>query len=154
MELLRKKRRKTLFNVVYRPRNSKIEPFENFFKIVFNKSKNSNKNYHIPGEFSPNLLDHDKNKKVQDFLNLFYQNGMIPTIKKPARVTKKTATSIDHITTNSFVENTFKTAMSKSDVSNHFPICIFIPSANLFTKSDVIYQYKRIINNEKIKDFL
>ena len=87
-------------------------------------------------------------------MNLFYQNGMIPTIKKPARVTEKTATSIDHIITNSFVENTFKTTISKSDVSDHFPVCIFIPSANLFTKSDVIYQYKRIINDEKIKDFL
>ena len=62
---------------------------------------------------------------------------MIPTINKPARV-KKTVTTIDHIITNSFVENTFKTAIIKSDVSDHFSICIFIPSANLFTKSDVV----------------
>ena len=34
--------------------------------------------------------------------------------------------------------------MIKSDVSDHFPICIFIPSTNLFTKNDVIYQYKRL----------
>ena len=59
---------------------------------------------------------------------------MIPTINKPTRVTKKTATAIDHIITKSFVENTFKTAIIKPDVSDHFPICIFIPSTNLFTK--------------------
>ena len=86
-------------------------------------------------------------------MNLIYQNGMIPTINKPTRVTKKTATAIDHIITNSFVENTFKTAIIMSDVSDHFPVCIFIPSANLFTKN-VIYQYKRIINDEKIEAFL
>ena len=86
-------------------------------------------------------------------MNLIYQNGMIPTINKPTRVTKKTATAIDHIITNSFVENTYKTAIIKSDVSDHFPICIFIPSTNLFTKND-INQYKRIINDEKIEAFL
>ena len=79
---------------------------------------------------------------------------MIPTINKPTRVTKKTATAIDHIITNSFVENTFKTAIIKTDVSDHFPICIFFPSTNLFTKNDVIYQYKRTINDEKIEAFL
>ena len=79
---------------------------------------------------------------------------MIPTINKPTRVTKKTATAIDHIITNSFVENTFKTAIIKTDVSDHFPICIFFPSTNLFTKNDVIYQYKRTINDKKIEAFL
>ena len=51
MELLYEKRRNTLFNVVYRPPNSKIEPFKNFLKIL----------YHIAGDFNLNLLDHDKN---------------------------------------------------------------------------------------------
>ena len=92
MELLYEKRRSTLFNVIYRPPNGKIEPFENFLKVLFDKNKNSNKNYHIAGDFNLNLLDEGKNKKVRDFMNLVYQNGMIPTINKPARVTKKTAT--------------------------------------------------------------
>ena len=78
---------------------------------------------------------------------------MIPTINKPTRVTKKTATAINHIITNSFVENTFKTAIIKSDVSDHYPICIFIPLTNLFTKNDVIYQYKRTIKEKKLKLF-
>ena len=79
---------------------------------------------------------------------------MIPTINKPTRVTKETATTIDHIITTNFVRNNFKTAIIKSDVSDHFPICIFIPSTNLFTKNDVIYQYTRTINDKKIEVFL
>ena len=50
---------------------------------------------------------------------------MIPTINKHTRVAKKTATAIDHIISKSFVENSFKTAIIKSDVSDHFPVCIF-----------------------------
>ena len=78
---------------------------------------------------------------------------MIPSINKP-RVTKKAASTIDHIIANSFVENTFKTAIINSDVSDHFPVSIFIPSTNIFTKNEVIYQYKRIFNDEKIEAFL
>ena len=61
-----------------------------------------------------------KIKKVQDFLNLTYQNGMISTINKLTRVTENTG----HIITNGFIKNTFKTAIIKTNVSNHFLICI------------------------------
>ena len=67
VELLYEKRKITLFNVFYKPPKGKIEPFENFLKIIFNKSKNSNKNYHIAGDFNLNFLDHDKNKKPKIF---------------------------------------------------------------------------------------
>ena len=67
VETLYEKRRNNLFNVIYRPPNSKIEPFGNVLKILFNKNKNSNKNYHIAGDFNINLLDHDKNKKSEIF---------------------------------------------------------------------------------------
>ena len=39
MELLYEKRRNTLFNVVYRPTNDKIEPFEKKLKTLFDKIK-------------------------------------------------------------------------------------------------------------------
>ena len=45
---------------------------------------------------------------------------MIPTINKPARVTGKTATVIDHFSTNFFIDTVFKTAILKTDISDHF----------------------------------
>ena len=76
-------------------------------------------------DFNLNVLDHDNCKKVQNFLDLLFQNNIIPIINKPTRVTKKTATAIDHIITNCFVDTNFKTTIFKSDISNHFPICVF-----------------------------
>ena len=61
---------------------------------------------HIAGDFNLNLLDH--NRKVHNFLSLIYQNGMIPTISKPTRVTRKTAAAIDHILTNSSLTQSLK----------------------------------------------
>ena len=82
---------------------------------------------------------------------MIYQNGMIPTINKPTRVSRKTATAIDHILTNSFIDTTIKTGIIKSDVSDHFPICLFIPSEKVSVENEIVYIYKRIINDERIE---
>ena len=55
--------RNTLFNVLYRPSNGLIDPFETFLKEIFSKTKNPNKMYHIANDF--NFLDHESCKKVQ-----------------------------------------------------------------------------------------
>ena len=136
-------------NVLYRPRKRLTEPFEKFLNCIFHKTKRSNKKFHIAGDFNLNVLDHDNCKKVLNFLNLLYQNNMIPIINKPTRVTKKTATAIDHIITNCFVDTNFKTAIFKSDISDHFPICVFLSPMIDENKNEVTYIYKRNINSEK-----
>ena len=55
---------------------------------------------------------------------------MIPTINNPIKVTRKTASTIDHILTNYFTETVFKTAIFKSDKFCHFLICFLIPSSS------------------------
>ena len=76
---------------------------------------------------------------------------MIPTINKPTRVTRTTATAIDHILTNSFIDRNFKTAIFKSDISDHFPICFIIPSTKLKIENKTSFIFKRIFNFEAIK---
>ena len=73
---------------------------------------------------------------------------MIPTINKPTRVTRKTATAIDHILTNCFIDRTFKTAIFKSDISDHFPICFIIPSMKTKIKNELSFLYKRNFNTD------
>ena len=107
----------------------------------------------ISADFNLNVLDHDNCKNVQSFLNLLYQNSMIPIINKPTRVTRKSATAIDHIITNCFAESNFKTVIFKSDISDHFPIGAFFSTTAEQTNSGVTYIYKRIINNEAIERF-
>ena len=79
---------------------------------------------------------------------------MIPTINKPNRVTRKTATAIDHILTNSFVDTVFKTVIFKSDISDHFPICFLsqnsLPKQN---NKENMFIYKRTYNTESIELF-
>ena len=78
---------------------------------------------------------------------------MIPTINKPTKVTRQSATEVDHILTNCFVNFDLKTAIFKSDITDHFPISFFLPMTNGFSKTEPIYIHKRIINNNAIEMF-
>ena len=108
----------TFGNVLYRPPNGKIEPLETFLVKLLSSVQNTNKDLHITGDFNLNLLDHERNKKMHNVLNIIYRNHMIPTINKLTRVTGTTATAIDHILTISFIDMNFKTAVFKSDFSD------------------------------------
>ena len=73
-----KKKCYILINVLYRPPSGLILRLENFLKDVFNKTKNSNKMPQIAGDFNMNLLDYEKRKKVQEFLNVIYELISLP----------------------------------------------------------------------------
>ena len=77
----------------------------------------------LAGDFNINFLDFETNKNVQDFLNLMFCYNMIALTNKPTRVTRHSANTIDHIITNSVTgHNDFKSAIIKTDLSDHFPI--------------------------------
>ena len=50
-----------------------------------------------------------------------YKPNLIPTINKPTRIGKKSATAIDHIITDYVLTSDFKTAILKTDLTDHFP---------------------------------
>ena len=95
---------------------------ENNFKNILPKREIANKELVLVGDFNINVLDFNESKMVQNFVNLMFRHGLIPTINKPTRVTRNTATAIDHIIINSVINAEFKTGTIKTDISNHFPI--------------------------------
>ena len=109
----------------YRPPIGDLNVCETFFKKILSDSSTVNKTFFLAGDFNINFLDFETNKKVQSFVNLMFEFSMIPTINKPTRVTKHTATAIDNIITNCIINSDFKSAIVKTDLSDHFPI-IFI----------------------------
>ena len=62
-----------------------------------------------------------------------FQYNMIPTINTPTRITRNTATAIDHIITNTVISDIqHRSGMIKTDISDHFPIVF---AHNAFEKS-------------------
>ena len=87
----------------------------------------------MAGDFNMNLLNFEQNKKVQNFVNIMFGYSTMPIKNKPTRVTKKTATALDHIFINSVTTSKFKVGIIKLDISDHFQI-FFVADYNIHMK--------------------
>ena len=97
----------------------------------------------LAGDFNINALDYEQNKKVQSFFNLMYRYNMIPTINKPTRVGKNSATAIDHIIANCIVDCQFKADILKADVTDHVPIAMALKT------DESVHQSQKVQNVHK-----
>ena len=113
----------------------------------------SNKAFYAAGDFNLNVLDNKKNEKVTKFLNLTFEYGFIPVINKATRATKNTATTIDHIITNSLLHRTINTGILKLNISDHFPIFLIAKTEKKMTPEGKVQITKRLINNKTKKKF-
>ena len=117
------------------------------------KSKTTDKTCFLVGDLNLNLIDYQSNAKVRNFVNLIFQNSLVPIVNKPTRVTKSKVTLIDYIITNSFTEQENLTGILKSDISDHFPIFIIFMKHGLDSNDKKVTKKKRIINSESIQEF-
>ena len=140
-------------NLTYRPPNGDPNELENHFKNILSKRKITNKELVLVGDFNINVLDFNESKMVQNFVNLMFRHGLIPTINKPTRVTRNTATAIDHIIINSVINAEFKTGTIKTDISNHFPIFFIFKCVVDSTEAREEFIYKRNYSSNSIETF-
>ena len=153
IEISNKKASNLIFNAICRPPTGDIKVFEQFCKDIFSKNQNM-KHMMFAGDFNMNVLDYEYNGKVKSFFDLMYQRNLIPTINKPTRVGKNSATAIDHIITDYVLTCDFKTAILKTDLTDHFPIVIALKNYGPSQQhSNTNHKYKRSYNEENIKAF-
>ena len=98
-------------------------------------------------------VDFSASKMVQSFVNLMFWYGWILTVNKPIRVTRNTATAIDHVITNSVINARFKTGIIKTDISDHFPIFFIVKCVVDNTNARGEFIYKRIYSSDSIETF-
>ena len=122
-------------------------------KSILYKNEATKKEVILIGDFNINLIDFDKNKRVQSFVNPMFLFGMIPKINKSTRVTRHTTTAFDHVFTNTIMGNIeIKTAIVKIDISDHFPM-IFATKNKIDAEITEQYIFKRNISHQSIGKF-
>ena len=123
VEIEQSKMKNLILTTMYRPPSGNINAFmtslETYFSACMNKQ-----NYTL-GDFNLNLTKYSSSKSVQQFVDLIFEFGSIPTINKPTRITRKNETTIDNIITNSVVSNELKSMIVQIDISDHFPVILF-----------------------------
>ena len=105
LEISTKTSKKLILSLNNRPPNGDTTLFEKHMKSILSKNEATKKEVIVTSDFNMNLLDFDKNKRVQSFLNLMFRFGMIRTINKLACVTRHTAIAIDQVFTNAIMDN-------------------------------------------------
>ena len=147
IEIINKTTKNVIITTSHRPPAGKMKPFKNFLKQVLSKNLKSNKAMYLVGDFNLNVLDYESNIKVKNFFNLLFQHSLISVINKPTRVTNKSATAIDHIMTNSFLNSNILTGIIKNDISYHFPIFVISNSLDVDLYPEHKTIFKRHIND-------
>ena len=67
------------------------------------------------------LLKSSIHKQTNVFTEMLLDNGMIPTITKPTRISKTTVTLIDNILVSEDLQETFNSGILKDNSSDHLP---------------------------------
>ena len=140
IEIENKRSKNIVLNLIYRQPNGISK---NYFNDFFSKNEKNDKKIKLVGDFHINALHFENNKKIN---NKTFSHNMIRTINKPTRVTRNTATAIDHFISNTVVDTQFKSGIIQTDVSDHFPI-IFA----LQTNENMV---KKIMNILSIRDIM
>lgn len=146
----KKKSNNIVIGVIYRHPSQETDVFIDKLNALLDNLNQNHQNFVILGDININLLLSDKNQKVTNYVNMLTNNATIPLITSPTRVTRKSATLIDHILTNSS-----KLRMTPSiieyDISDHFPIACQLRDIKIRHKN--YHTLKRDMRNFNQDDF-
>jgi hypothetical protein len=137
--------------VVYRAHT----PIDNFVADIdplFKKLNAENKHIYVMGVFNIDLLKVDSHRPTHEYLELIYSYHLVPTIYKPTRITKSTATIIDNILTNN--ENIVSSTIVVTDTSDHMPT-VLSTNLNITKQSSNTnkFVFKRKHSNANVDKF-
>ena len=93
---------------------------ECFFNSLLDLSKSKNVHY-ILGDFNIKIHPDSCTTYADDYINLLLSHGAFPLITKPTRVTKNSATIIDHTISNDTI-NVLNPGIIQADLTDHYPI--------------------------------
>ena len=117
IEMINQEGKKNIILNIYRPPDSDVDVFVEYLN-VFLTSMNHKTGIYIGGDFNINLLDHGHLKT--NFEKTLLEHNLLPTITRPTRMTRHSATLIDNIFTNKYSNNV--NGILLEDLSDHFPI--------------------------------
>ena len=141
---------------VYRPPNTEPDRFTEIFKDV-KKTCTSQKNSLILGlDHNLDLLKANLHRPTQTFLETIYEQGMLPMITKPTRISTSTATLIDNILLDQRLAGDSSSGIFVDNTSDHFPCYTLLSNINPSRKKqlEVTSRDLRHKNLTALKEYL
>ena len=107
VEIINEKHKNIICGCIYRHPKSDVDEFNKYLTKCLTKINREKKECYIAGDFNIDLLKYESNNTYAEFLNTLTSNGFLPHILQPTRITEYSATVIDNIFGNNFVDKTF-----------------------------------------------
>ena len=134
---------------IYRPPNSSENEFLKNYKRQLKKLNSQQLSRLIIGlDHNLDLLKHDKHKPTHEFIEMNLEHQLIPTITKPTRITRSTATLIDNILVGTEFQTNNEPSIILSDISDHYPCLLSVNDESLFKRSPKQIQTRKLDPNK------
>lgn len=147
IEIERTKKKNIIVSCIYRTPGSNIDVFNEWIKEHF--SHLNQKIMFVGGDFNIDLLNPNKHKKTDDYINTLFSIGLFPLITKPSRITSHSATLIDNIFSNE-IESNIVSGLMINDISDHLPVFVLHKNEYQKNEEDTMFWFRRIKTEKSI----
>ena len=126
---------KIVVGSIYRPPNIDALLYNTEYGNMLCSLKKQNAKSIILGmDHNMDLLHCDKHQKTEDFVQINLDHLMFPTITRPTRITKNTATLIDNIIITQNCCSSYESNVLIDDISDHLPSVCILKNAKVSRK--------------------
>ena len=134
---------------LYRPPNCNEKSFMKNYRKLLSKFSSSQQDRLILGlDHNLDLLKYEKHAITKEFLEYNIDQNLLPTITKPTRVTRTSATLIDNVIIGKTLQDEYDSKIIISDISDHFPSLVRLYKPSLFTKKPTRIETRAIDENK------
>ena len=138
---------------IYRPPNTNTADFTNWLQYI-TRSIGTTSDIILGMDHNMDLLKSDRHRPTQDLIHTILEDGMMPTITQPTRLSHTSATLIDNILINQRNNENYDSYVLIDDISDHLPCaCVLrdVKASKRDTKSVTSRDMKRI-NINRLND--
>ena len=133
VEITAKDGRKIVVGSLYRPPNVSTLPLQNHIINTMNiiRKEKGQKNVILGMNHNNDLLKAHAHTTTQEFLSSIMDSGLLPTITRPTRITKNSATLIDNIFITEELHKNFDSLLIVDNMSDHLPALALLKQKRL-----------------------
>ena len=151
VEITLEKDKKVTICCIYRAPNTNLDTLSDFMNNTIFRN-NRNKTIYVCGDFNVDLLQYDKHRDTNNFIDQLYSLGLHPLITRPTRITSHSKTLIDNIYTTD-VTSCIQSGLIINDMTDHLPI-FQITEYKHNKKMPIIFNSKRLNNESNINTLM
>ena len=144
-----------IIGVLYRMPNSSIEVFNDRITDKLNVMNRENKLIYLLGDMKIDFLKTDEHSPTSSFVDTLYSYNVFPLITKHTRVTKNSATLIDHFLTNNLEsESRHKQGILCTDISDHYAVFHISKNNKNLNDNTALPKLKRDMRLQNVQKFV